>query len=62
MLPNNNSVKYYKNLLEQKDPLDTLNNIRNEFVVIPTDRANGNDGFNSQRFYALFIKKRIHIA
>ena len=31
---NNTSVKYYKNVFQQKEPLNNLNNIHSEFVVV----------------------------
>ena len=41
-LSNNSSCKYYKNVLHQKGPLHTLNDICIEFVVTLINKANGN--------------------
>ena len=35
----NISVKYYKNVLQQKEQFNTLTNIHNDFVVTPIDKA-----------------------
>ena len=56
---NNISVKYYKKVLQQKDPLHTLNILYNELVVIPVDKTNDKVGFISQRYYALVLLKEL---
>ena len=53
ILLNNTSGKYYKNMLQQREPLYSLNNNNIEFVVTPVDKANG-DGACEQ-FYAFAV-------
>ena len=38
---NNASVKYHKNVLQQREPLNNSNDIHNEFVATQIDKANG---------------------
>lgn len=52
ILPNNLSVKYHKNVSQQKKPSETLISIQNEFVVTPIDKTNGN-------FYTLLLIKEL---
>ena len=60
ILSNNTSGKdVYEYVLQQKEPLNTLINIHNEFVVTPIDKANGNVAFTCLRFYALVLIKLI---
>lgn len=48
----NTYVKYSKNELQRKAPLDILNNIQMEFVVTPIEKVSRNVPFICQRFYA----------
>ena len=42
------SSKFFKSLLQQSNSLNTLNDIQNQFVVTPTDKANRNVAFICQ--------------
>ena len=46
-------------MLHQKVPLHNLNDIDNDFVVTPVDKANGNVAFIRVRFYVLYLKKNL---
>ena len=50
---NNIFIKYYKKVLQQKESLNTLNNVCNELVVTPVDKSNDKVAFICQRYYAL---------
>lgn len=55
------SVKCCKNVLQQKKPSDTLNNIHNEFVAMPLEKANGDFVFICQQFYTFDLIKKTWI-
>ena len=57
LLSINTSDKHYENVLQQKEPLNTLNNIYNEFFATPVDKTNGNAAFICQWFCALALIK-----
>ena len=59
ILSNKISSKFRKSLLLQKNLLNTLNDIHNQFVVITIDKANENVAFICQRFYALVQLKEL---
>ena len=48
-----------KFVLHQKNPLNTLNDIYNQFAVTPVDKAIGNVAFIGRRFYAIFFRKEL---
>ena len=52
-LSNKTSSKFYKSGLQQNNPVNTLNNNYNQFLVTPINNAIGN--------VALFIKDFMHL-
>ena len=50
--------KFHMRVLKQNNPLKTLNNFHNQFVVMPNDKASENMAFIWQRFYALVLIKK----
>ena len=52
-LPSEPFSKFHENVHQQNNPLNTLNDFYNHFVVTPIDEVNGNVVFIWQRFYAL---------
>ena len=61
ILSNNLSGKYYKNVVQQKEPLHTLNNMRIEFVVTLINKANDNVALICQQFYVPFFVKELSL-
>ena len=59
-LSNKASSKFHKSVLQQNNPLNTLNDY-NPFVVNPVDEANGGVAFICQRFYALVLIKELRL-
>ena len=56
-IPLQTSCKYSKNVLQQqKKLLRTLDNIHNEFVITPNDKAIGNVAFICQRLFLAFCE------
>ena len=55
----NKLSKFYKSLLQQNNPLNTLNDIHNHSVATPIHKSNGNVAFMCQRFYALVLTKEL---
>ena len=51
------SCKHWKNALQQKETLYTLNSIHNEFAATQIDKANSNVEFICQWFYILVLIK-----
>ena len=45
---------HHKCMLRQNNPINTLNDVRNQFVVTPVNEANENFTF----IYALFLSKK----
>ena len=58
-LANKISSKFHESELLQNNLLNTLNDIHNQFVVTPIDKANGNVAFICQRLYALVLIKEL---
>ena len=48
-------------MLQQRKPLDTLNNVHNEFIVTPIDKANNNAAFFAKVLYALVLIKKLSL-
>ena len=55
------SSKFHKSLLQQNNPLNTLNDIHNQFAVTPINKANENIAFIWQRFYVLVLIKDLSL-
>ena len=55
-LSNKTSSKFE---LHQTNPLNTLNDIYNQFAVTPVDKAIGNVAFICRRFHAIFLRKEL---
>ena len=58
-LPKKRPSKYHKIFLQQKNPLNALNDTQNQFVVIPRDKANQNVAFVYELFCALVLIKEL---
>ena len=56
---NKTSSKFHKIALQQSNPLNTLNDIHNQFVVTPIDKASGNVACIYQWFYAHVLIKEL---
>ena len=52
---------FYKSVLHQNNPLNISNDIYNQFVVIPIDKATVDVAYICQRFYALVLIKELDL-
>ena len=52
-LPKKTFLKFQESVLQQRNPLNTLNDIHNQFDVTPVDGVNESFALICQRFYAL---------
>ena len=59
ILFNKTSSNFHKSVHHQNNPLVTLNDIYNQFVVTPIHEATGNVAFICQQFYALVLMKEL---
>lgn len=50
-----------QDIFSKTNPLTNLNDIHNQFVIIPIDKANGNVAFSFQQFYALCCHERTEL-
>ena len=56
---NKTSSKFHTSVLHQNNPLNTLNDIYNQFAVTLIDKAIGKVAFICRRFYALVLRKEL---
>ena len=58
---NKTSLKFHKSVLDQVNPLNTLNDIHSQFFVTPPDKANGKVAFICQRLNAFVLIKELRL-
>ena len=58
-MPSIVSSKFHERVLQQNNPLTTLSDIHNQFVVIPINKVNWNVAFTWQRFYAFVLINKL---
>ena len=61
ILCNKTSLKFHKSLNQQNSSLNILNDIQNQFVATPIDKANENVSLICQQFYVLIIIKKLDL-
>ena len=58
-LSSKTSSKFHMGKLQQNNPLNTLNDIHIQFVIISLEKANGDVAFICDRFYAFILMKEL---
>ena len=58
-LSNETSSKFHKSILQQNNPLNTLNDIHNQFVFTQKDKGYKNFALTCQLLYTFVLEKQL---